>query len=122
MNFPKDPPSRNPHLLSMARGMPCLLRVPGICNNDTDTVVAAHSNLGRHGKGGARKAHDHYSVWACARCHTWLDQGQATRIQREQAFMAGHARQVAEWLTISNDPREDPKDRKAALWALDELA
>jgi hypothetical protein len=51
---PKTVQHRHPHLLSMARGQSCLLLVPGICNGDRSTVVAAHSNLSIHGKAGAR--------------------------------------------------------------------
>lgn len=51
MNYPKEPRQRNPHLLKMAQGEPCLLRIPGVCNGDSDTTVAAHSNQSAHGKG-----------------------------------------------------------------------
>lgn len=119
---PKSPRAENKHLRDMASGMPCLLRAP-VCNNDTDTVISAHSNQSRHGKAKGLKAHDQYTVWACARCHGWLDQSYtATRAEKIAAFDAGHARQVAMWETIATDPRESPADRKAAQWALDELA
>ena len=56
MSYPKKPRQRNPTLLNMAKGEPCLLRVPGVCNGDSDTTVAAHSNQSAHGKGKAMKA------------------------------------------------------------------
>lgn len=102
----------------MARGMPCLLRVPGVCTHDRATVVCCHSNLSIHGKAGARKADDHYSVWGCAACHRWLDQGPAPRAQKAAAFMAAHLAQVLEWRAIAYDSSSAPRDRSAALWAL----
>lgn len=122
MMYPKDTAKRNPHLLDMAQGQPCLMRVPDVCNGNTSTTVAAHSNQLTHGKGKARKAHDCYTVWSCARCHSWLDQGySATKHQKVTAFNEAHKRQIKEWTTIAMDEREKPKDRAAARWALGAL-
>lgn len=115
---PKSAAHRNAHLREMARGMPCLLRVPGVCTQDRATVVCCHSNLSIHGKSGARKADDHYSVWGCAACHRWLDQGTAPRAQKAAAFMSAHLAQVLEWRAIAFDTNSSPRDRGAALWAL----
>ena len=112
---------RNPHLLAMARGKPCLFRLAGICNFDPATTVACHSNLGAHGKAGARKADDEYSAWGCFDCHRWLDQGGADSRRKEQAFMRAHLAQVCEWRVIAGSAATDPKDRAAAQWALDHL-
>lgn len=118
---PKSKAHRNAHLRDMARGMPCLLRVPGVCTQDRATVVCCHSNLSIHGKAGARKADDQYSVWGCAACHQWLDQGPAPRAQKAAAFMAAHLAQVLEWRAIAFDGSSAPRDRAAAAWALDRL-
>lgn len=119
---PKTEQPRNRRLLDLARGMPCLLRVPGVCQGGTETTVAAHSNWAIHGKAGARKADDHYSVWSCAACHIgWLDQGRATNAQKLAVFMAGHLRQVEQWRFMATDMGIPISDRKAALWALDLL-
>ena len=115
---PKTKAHRNGHLRDMARGMPCLLRVPGVCTQDRATVVCCHSNLSIHGKAGARKADDQYSVWGCAACHRWLDAGPAPRAQKTTAFMAAHLDQVLEWRAIAFDTRSAPRDRAAAQWAL----
>lgn len=116
---PKTEPKRNRALLDLARGMPCLLLVPGCCNHRTDTTVACHSNLGIHGKAGARKSQDFYSCWGCSACHAWLDQGRASAAQKEAAFMAGHNRQVMAWRQIAAGP--DGREQRAAAWALDEI-
>ncbi|MCZ2496419.1 DUF1364 family protein [Xylophilus sp. Kf1] len=119
---PKTVARRNPHLLAMARGRACLLQVPGICNGDRETTVACHSNLTEHEKGGHRKADDCYSVWGCARCHTWLDSSYAaTGAEREAAFMAAHLRQVNVWRLLVALQTIPEADRRAAQWALDNL-
>ena len=118
---PKSKAQRNAHLRDMARGMPCLLRVPGMCTQDRATVVCCHSNLSIHGKAGGRKADDHYSVWGCAACHRWLDQSPAPKAQKYSAFMAAHLAQVLEWRAIAFDGTSTPRDRAAALWALERL-
>lgn len=118
----KPEPQRNPHLLSMARGRPCLLRTAA-CNFDNSTTVAAHSNLLAHGKGRGRKADDCFSVWACARCHAWLDSSySADFYDKEEAFMVALVAQVDEWKAIAESTATNPKDRAAAQWALDRLA
>jgi hypothetical protein len=56
-------------------GQPCYLRYPGVCCGDHLTVVPAHSNEGAHGKGGALKARDRFTLPACHTCHYEHDQG-----------------------------------------------
>lgn len=120
--FQKTPVGRNRALLDMARGRQCLLRVPGVCQGGTETTVSAHSNWACHGKAGARKADDQYSVWACAACHIgWLDQGPAPKATKQMTFMRAHADQVLEWRRIERDPSETTRTRNAARWALDQL-
>lgn len=117
----KPEPQRNAYLLSMARGRPCLLRTR-VCNFDNSTTVAAHSNLLAHGKGRGRKADDCYTVWACARCHTWLDSSyDAEFAEKEEAFMRALLAQADEWKAIAGSTASSPKDRAAAQWALQRL-
>lgn len=118
---PKTQPWRSPTLLAMAERRPCLLLVPGICNHRIDTTVACHSNLSIHGKAGARKADDCYSVWGCAACHYWLDFGRAAADQREQVFMLAHANQVLAWRLVAMDQGEPERFRRAARSALARL-
>jgi hypothetical protein len=118
---PKPVEHRNAALLALAKDRPCLLMVPAVCNHRTDTTVACHSNLSVHGKAGARKADDHYSVWGCSACHFWLDFGKAASAQKEMAFMLAHARQVLGWRLIAQDRQEPESARRAAQWALDLL-
>jgi hypothetical protein len=116
--IPKPEAQRNRALLDMAQRRPCLLLVPGICNHRIDTTVACHSNLSVHGKAGARRADDQYSVWGCAACHRWLDQGSSPAALKEQTFLVAHARQVLAWRLVAIDANESQRFRRAAHWAL----
>ena len=113
---------RDPNLLAMARDKECLLTIPGICNGRTDTTVAAHSNLGIHGKGRSLKAHDAYSVQACSSCHTWLDQGPASKEEKSDAFYAALVTQVLKWGEIAHSITAKPRDVKSAQAALKFIA
>lgn len=117
----KPEPYRDAVLLDSARGRPCLLLVPAVCNHRLDTTVAAHSNHQEHGKGMGRKADDCYVVEACAACHYWLDFGKATGAAKDAAFMAGHALQVLTWRLRATDPAEPERFRQAARRALERL-
>ena len=61
---------RNRKLLDLARDESC-----ANCGAEDQTIVSAHSNLSRHGKGKSLKAHDVFIAFLCFRCHSWLDQG-----------------------------------------------
>jgi hypothetical protein len=61
---------RSPALLRLARDQSCTN-----CGADDGTIVAAHSNWMRHGKGKSIKAHDIFHAHLCFRCHGFLDQG-----------------------------------------------
>ncbi|WP_063588847.1 nuclease domain-containing protein [Achromobacter ruhlandii] len=65
---------RNRALLNLAKGKPCLLRIPDVCIGGTQTTVACHSNQARHGKAGWLKAHDWATAWGCVACHAFTDQ------------------------------------------------
>lgn len=71
-----------------AKGQPCQVRVPFICNGDSSTTVLAHLN----GAGLALKAHDHEAAYACSACHEWLDGGYVkthTRAERDLYHLEG---------------------------------
>jgi hypothetical protein len=72
--------------LAACRGEPCYLMVSHVCCFDWETVVPAHSNQLRHGKGKGTKAKHPYTIPACFTCHTWLDQGSAPREEKFAAW------------------------------------
>ena len=61
---------RNAKLLRAVREAPCMM-----CGIQDGTVVAAHSNQLRDGKGRGIKAHDYRIAALCYRCHAEYDQG-----------------------------------------------
>lgn len=116
--FPKAEP-QNRTLLDLARGKPCLLQIPYVCNRNPDTTVAAHSNALADGKGKGIKAHSERTVWACGACHYWFDFGPAPKAKKAEWFVDALERQLGEWQAIAADPKSRSRDREAARWALE---
>jgi len=59
-------------LRSLARGKPCMVRLPAICNGNPETTVLAH--IRRAGVAGiGQKPPDVCGVWACSACHDEID-------------------------------------------------
>jgi hypothetical protein len=106
---------RDPDLLKLAKDAQCLLKIHPYCDGDEgSTTVSAHSNELIHGKGRGLKADDCMSVWACHKCHTWLDQGTMTKRQKAKSFDEGWYRQVQEWHKIAQNPLLKPWRKEAA--------
>ena len=57
-------------LRELARGKPCSLRIPGVCNRNPETTVLAHMNT--EWKGVALKSPDICAVRACSDCHEYV--------------------------------------------------
>lgn len=57
-------------LRKLARGQPCRVRLPGICNRDPSTTVLAHVKQGWYG---SIKPPDIIAVHACSACHDAMD-------------------------------------------------
>ena len=68
---------RNPKLLKIMRELPCQ-----ICGIEDGTVVGAHSNQLRDGKGRGLKCHDYRVAALCYNCHMAIDQG--NKLDKEQ--------------------------------------
>lgn len=66
-------------LRKSARGQECSVRVPNVCNHDSETVVLSHLNGGGMGK----KHDDIHGAYACSACHAWLDGGYAKHFNRD---------------------------------------
>ena len=52
-----------------AKDRDCHLRIPGVCNGDSATVVLCHLS----GAGIGRKHHDLHGAWGCSACHDAVD-------------------------------------------------
>ena len=55
-------------LLDKARGQQCTAMLPGVCNHNPETTVAAHVSLPGMGIMGG-KPHDLHCAWLCSACH-----------------------------------------------------
>lgn len=84
---------RNKALLEAVRASACQ-----VCGREDGTVVAAHSNQLRDGKGRGIKAHDYRIAAMCHRCHAELDQGPTmTREERLELWELAHRKTIG-WL------------------------
>jgi hypothetical protein len=82
---------RNKQLLELVRKFPCQA-----CEIEDGTVVAAHSNQLRDGKGKGIKAHDYRIASLCFKCHSELDQGKnLTKIERLELWEEAHRKTIA---------------------------
>ncbi len=84
---------RNSKLLETLREAPCMH-----CGIENGTIVAAHSNQLRDGKGRGIKAHDYRVAALCYTCHAELDQGhKMTRKERMEMWDEAHRKTIG-WL------------------------
>jgi hypothetical protein len=84
---------RNKKLLELVRQSPCQT-----CGNQDGTVVAAHSNQLRDGKGRGIKAHDYRIAALCYSCHMEIDQGKSLdKAERVEIWEEAHRKTIA-WL------------------------
>ena len=75
-----------------------MVRLPGICNHNSETVVLAHVRLiGVSGMG--MKADDLLGAWACSACHDVIDRRARTDMDLKEvrlAHLEGMARTIAQ--------------------------
>ena len=83
---------RNKKLLEIIRQSPCQL-----CGSENGTVVAAHSNQLRDGKGRSIKAHDYRIAALCYTCHADIDQGKMSREDKQDLWEMAHRKTIG-WL------------------------
>lgn len=84
---------RSPKLLAAVRQSPCQN-----CGIEDGTVVAAHSNQLRDGKGRGLKACDYRIAALCYNCHQQLDQGsKMTKNERIELWEEAHRKTIG-WL------------------------
>ena len=88
---------RNTKLLEAVRDAPCMH-----CGIQDGTIVAAHSNQLRDGKGRSIKAHDYRIAALCYRCHHELDQGAKLSKQERLNMWEDAHRATVGWLFHNN--------------------
>jgi hypothetical protein len=86
------------NLRKEARGRACTVRLEGICNHNSETVVLAHIRMpGLSGMG--IKADDLLGAWACSACHDAIDRRSKTDLDRDYvrlSHLEGMARTIAQ--------------------------
>jgi hypothetical protein len=81
---------RNKTLLELVRDIPCQH-----CEIADGTVVAAHSNQLRDGKGRGIKSHDYRIAALCYACHMELDQGKnLSKQERVEMWEEAHRKTI----------------------------
>ena len=76
----------------LARNQMCMVRLPGICNHNPETVVLAHYRLaGTCGTG--IKPPDLLGAWSCSDCHDAIDHRSAPTMTHHERTLA-HAEGV----------------------------
>ena len=85
------------NLRKQAKGRGCMVRIFGICNHNSETVVLAHIRIaGVSGMG--MKSPDLIGAWACSACHDELDgrtrKSGLTRDELRLAHFEGMARTI----------------------------
>lgn len=84
---------RSQYLLQVVRESACQH-----CGAKDGTIVAAHSNQQRDGKGTGIKAHDYRIAAMCMACHHELDQGNSlNKEQRREMWEEAHRKTIG-WL------------------------
>ena len=90
------------NLRNLARGQPCQVRLPDICNHNPETTVLAHFRMaGITGMG--MKAPDLIGAWACSACHDVIDRRAHTNLDRDYvrlAHLEGMARTTNELIKL----------------------
>ena len=87
---PKREYIRSRKLLDNCRYLHC-----SMCGSNDGTIVAAHSNQGRHGTGKAIKADDNMIAALCYICHADLDQGSIySKKEKERYWERAHLKTV----------------------------
>jgi Fe-S oxidoreductase len=84
---------RNQKLLEAVRDLPCQH-----CGVQDGTVVAAHSNQLRDGKGRSIKASDAAIAALCYSCHSQIDQGPTLSRQERIDIWENAHRKTMRWL------------------------
>ena len=86
------------NLRKQAKGRDCTVRLPSICNHNSETVVLAHIRMpGISGIG--LKADDLLGAWECSACHDAIDRRAHTDLERDYvrlAHLEGMVRTIAQ--------------------------
>jgi len=106
---PKFAYIRSPKLLKACRDLPCQR-----CGKEDGTVVAAHSNQLKHGKGRGIKASDVFVASLCHSCHHLLDQGSEFDAEAKRLlWTSAHVRTIEQLTRLGKWPAGVPIPEEA---------
>ena len=80
------------NLRKLARGKPCMVRLPS-CDGGGETTVLAHYRLAGYCGTGIKPDNLAFGAWACAQCHDAVDGRTSTDLDRDFLRLA-HAEGV----------------------------
>jgi len=87
-------------LRKSARGQPCLVRIPDVCNGNPETTVLAHIRRGGVAGTGI-KPPDVCGVFACHACHDAIDRrsniSSITPLEIDGYILDAQQRTLAHW-------------------------
>lgn len=79
-----------------AKGEPCTVRIPNVCNFNPQTTVYAHLNGIRFGHGVGQKCSDLHGAYCCNDCHDVVDGRVKTGLHSKEAIKLMHLQGVIE--------------------------
>jgi len=94
LSYAKEQKYRSKKLLEAARDCPFCF---GCGMSNDGSVVAAHSNQHRDGKGLGTKSHDFRVAYLCHRCHTFVDQSTGSIEKKLELWEEAHRATVGYW-------------------------
>jgi len=79
--------SKQTKLTKAARGRDCQIRIPGVCNGNTETTVLAHYRMSGTRSGMGIKPNDLQGAWSCSACHDAVDSRIKTEFNHHELRM-----------------------------------
>ena len=82
-----------------ARGRGCMVRLPNVCNHNSETTVLAHVRMPGISGMGIKASTDLLGAWACSACHDAIDRRAHMDLERDYVRLAhfeGMARTIAQ--------------------------
>lgn len=87
------------NLREQARGRQCMVRIPGVCCHNSETVVLAHIRLPGVSGMGIKAVSDLCGAWACHTCHDAIDRRANMDLDRDYVrllHLEGMVRTIAQ--------------------------
>jgi len=90
-------PLKSTKLRQSARTRDCTMRIPSVCNFNSETVVLCHVST-KGSKGMSQKNDDSFAFFGCSNCHQWFDQRTGDPLERAEAALAAVSETQSIWI------------------------